>query len=1175
MQMLFLSSADLPQFIREDMESGHWVQEEYSLQCVFPYDPDKLLQRGMRAAFKDNTDHWQVFEIRNIATIEPDHYQQFTAEHIAIAELSDYHIDAQTFTNKTPSQALNTVLSGTGWTRSANNVTATSSGDTSRGNVWQAVQSIANNWNCQIVPRVTISATEGITHRYLDILDPAGTFRGIRLSINKNMPDVTVTYDDTDCYTALYGYGGLVDGDGDEQEELTFADVVWSATSLHPAKPGGQTYLEDPARTALYGRNGQPRFGYYQNGDILDADVLLEKTWEVLNTQCDPKISITGTVADLHRLGYADQPLRINDIAVVEVAPVGLTFYKKIIRLDMDLVDPTSTTVDIGDYIPNIIYINRDTADKASGGGGGGGKGQTNEEKKLYEFNQQLYINTGEIGLRAYQRDLDATDYRVCVSYAAIGCSTDEIENIVAASGALVDENGVLIRDRNGNPLFADGAQPMFSRIIQNADNITSLVTKTGVNSLGQNETLYSKITQNATAISLKVGVGDVATELAVECGNVSISGGNLVVDGYITSAGLITELGTFSGSIYADGYIQTNDYVYAPYVETLSLQLTGSMLEGCALSFLGNSYDIAANDNIDLAHYHAISASESNGVITITQGAAQTTPGTATFNIAATQYYQDAIVAATAAGAASVTLSAGGWTGPSGTNTVTASNGQTVTVSLPSFSTSGGTTFNTSHKTTVYFSTASVTGSLASKEVDASSVYTEGYTQGYADAGGGQGTYSAGWQAALAKVDPPAVISSGTEVTQFTVKVPGATEDTQDTYTFNLTEGTPAASGYVAVSLSGNPVARIQVGDWYTAGVNSVSVTKTWQDNVCTCNPSAGTGLGQTITINATVGTPTSSSPNIYPITITDGSGSGAVTVLSTTVDATARYDAGAASVTLSTPSWNSSSDVSNAYTVTASNGRTRVQTLYVTGGDTFSSSHKTTVYIRSAAVGGTVRLYKEVDASSVYDEGADSVTLSSPTWGSSSDVSNAYTVTASNGKTRVQTLYVNGGTSFDENHVTRVQIRSGALLGTVRLYKDVDATPVYNSVTIDSTTWGGTTTNVNNTITMTASNGNTRSQEVFITGGTGFNSSHTTTVYLRNTSTSGTIRARKTIDATDVYNSGVAAGEAEFTAVKFTYLGTRELGYMDHGNFESVGSHAWYYPDSSGSKTYYTKSS
>lgn len=76
--------------------------------------------------------------------------------------------------------------------------------------------------------------------------------------------------------------------------------------------------------------------------------------------------------------------------------------------------------------------------------------------------------------------------------------------------------------------------QTLYSRITQTESSISSVVSKTGINKLGKNETLYSQIQQNANAIKLKVSAGKVATQLAVECGNVSITGGNLIVDGFI-----------------------------------------------------------------------------------------------------------------------------------------------------------------------------------------------------------------------------------------------------------------------------------------------------------------------------------------------------------------------------------------------------------------------------------------------------------------------------------------------------------------------------------------------------------------------------------------------------------------------------------------------------------------
>lgn len=395
MEFIFFNQAGQTLFTRSDMESGHWVQHELSVNAVFPFDPGKVIQRGQRIAFRDPaTDNLEVFEIRQVSTLEPDHYQQLTAEQIALSELSDEHIDHTEITDKTAAQALTAALAGTLWQVGTDTSSGTQSADFARGSVWQAVNTIKANWNVYITPRVVVSSAGVITGKYLDISPAGGVWRGVRLSVRKNLPDPTVTYNDEEVLTALYGYGGTVNN-----AEVTFKDEVWTATADHPAKPANQTYLEWPEKTALYGRNGRPRYGYYQNANITSPSVLLQKTWEALKRTAEPKIRIAGSAADLSRLGYADQPLRLHDLAIVEIAETGEVFQKEIIMLDVDLVDPTENQLEIGDYIPNIVYINRETARRASGGGGGGGRGQTANEAEQSETFAEFAKTNDMIGM--------------------------------------------------------------------------------------------------------------------------------------------------------------------------------------------------------------------------------------------------------------------------------------------------------------------------------------------------------------------------------------------------------------------------------------------------------------------------------------------------------------------------------------------------------------------------------------------------------------------------------------------------------------------------------------------------------------------------------------------------------------------------------------------------------
>lgn len=540
MRFLFFNAAGSILFERSDAESAGVTHEEMTLQAVFPYVPEKEILRGMRVGYEDALGVFQVFEIRKVRTLEPDHLQDISAEHIAISELTDEFAAKAEWTNITASAALSPLLANTGWSIGTDTTSNTSSGDLSNGNVWNATRLIQQNWNVYILPRIVVGAA-GITNKYLDIIPAEGTWRGFRISLDKNANEIGVIWDDSKLKTALYAFG-----QEKNKVPLTFANVVWTATADHPAKPSGQTYLEDPTATAAYGRNGRPRFGYYQNASITNATTLLEKTWETLKNVSVPDVTVNASVADLHRLGYVDVPLRLHDTALIEVRPTGVVLQKEIIQYTEDLLDPLQSRLTIGTYIPNIIYINRENARR---GGGGGGSGDSQTPQEYTTENNTVQISIDSNGLNS-----------LCVG-----------------TGAQLNPDGSLVVDEHGNPIFIDGGSNMYSKIsqnstqiqtvvtktginslgqnetlyseiTQNAWNISTLVTKTGINSLGQNETLYSQISQNATDITFKVSKGDVATQLSVECGNVTISGGNLVVDGYVTAAGLAATTVTVGG---------------------------------------------------------------------------------------------------------------------------------------------------------------------------------------------------------------------------------------------------------------------------------------------------------------------------------------------------------------------------------------------------------------------------------------------------------------------------------------------------------------------------------------------------------------------------------------------------------------------------------------------------
>ena len=541
MDILFFTDAGAPLFTRGDAESAEWQVEQYSFHGTLPFDAGKKIQRGMRLCFRDADNLWQAFEVLKVQTYEPGHYQDVTAEHIAVGELTGDHTPQRKFTDVTAQTALTALLTGTLWT--VGNVTASgaSSADCAYGSVWSAIQTIEKNWNVYIVPRITIGSV-GITGRYLDVMPAQGTWRGMVLTIDKNIEDSCVTYDDSDLLTAMYGYGRTSPQEQDieptdpEPEDLppvtvTFEDVVWTATADHPAKPAGQAYIVSP-NAAAYQRNGRNRFGYYQNGDITDPEVLLQKTWESLQTCMEPAVTIEGTVTNLKRLGYADEPLRLHDLAFVEIRPTGERIQREIIALTIDLIDPTNSIVIIGKYIPNIVYINRETNKKASGGGGGGGRGQTNIEKEFSEFETQIAANNYQILLRAWQQNIN--------------------NEILRQAGISLDANGVIV-------YADDNVNNWQSKLNVQADRIGLVVNGTGPNASIKAAEIVAAINQSGSSVTISadhVDINAVITEVTGYLGANNVYIQWLEVESSLSVVGA-SEFSTVNcGSLSADGGI-------------------------------------------------------------------------------------------------------------------------------------------------------------------------------------------------------------------------------------------------------------------------------------------------------------------------------------------------------------------------------------------------------------------------------------------------------------------------------------------------------------------------------------------------------------------------------------------------------------------------------------------
>ena len=568
MRFLFFNAAGSILFEREDAESASVTHEEMSFQALFPYDAGKEILRGMRIGFEDATGSWQAYEVRKVNTLEPDHYQQITAEHIAVSELNDEICQKKEIDNKTAAQVLNTtdgLLTGTGWAIGTDTTSNTSSGDISTGNVWNAIKTVEKNWNVYILPRITVNST-GITGKYLDISAAEGTWRGFRLSLDKNANEIGVIWDDSKVKTALYGFG-----QEKNKTALTFKDVVWTTSGGDPAdKPANQTYVEDATATAAYGRNGRPRFGYYQNASITDATTLLEKTWEVLQTVNVPDVTVNASITDLHRLGYVDVPLRLHDTALIEVRPTGVVLQKEIIQYTEDLLNPLNSRLTIGTYIPNIIYINR-KANKRGGGGGGSGDSQ------------------------------DPLEYTIENNTVQISIDSNGLNSLCVGTGAQLNPDGSLVVDQHGNPVFINTGSNMWSKISQTSSDISLIVSNIGANG-------------TVTAASIVAAVNSAGSSVIINADHIDLNG--IVTAQQFETA--LASIDTLTGDLSVYGSVTVGGNFYVDAI-TLQGESFTNLIKSASVS--GNTLTLTPlwGSAVTFSKATSLSGAWSSGAYTVT----------------------------------------------------------------------------------------------------------------------------------------------------------------------------------------------------------------------------------------------------------------------------------------------------------------------------------------------------------------------------------------------------------------------------------------------------------------------------------------------------------------------------------------------------------------------------
>lgn len=480
--------------------------------------------------------------------------------------------------------------------------------------------------------------------------------------------------------------------------------------------------------------------------------------------------SYSCKVLDLHLMYPSLGKLLIGYSVHVVSDPQGIDITDTILSAQIDIQNPENSTYEIGKYSSELQRRSKDLSSKqASDSQSASAKSAKDEKDKqatastITNVKYDLNRHGEEIEDHAHRISLIASDADLAeIESGTISSMYQWSKLELTSTQSELSTNAKLTTDI-GTKLVSAGVFNSITPVKDEHDKIvdytisSNLMVTKEVHDTANGQIkdslvsagVYTSIDAqgNPTAIVKVVGKDGVITAINTSTEGVQIQAAKVDLGAYATvnylDANFVKSNWFSSNTLTVGGLRVTGGSTFAGVTSSGNISASSGTITGSSIVTTGGI-------NLD-NHYHSVSFANDGtlaiGKATSASSAASTTlqavhtisvNGTAVATFLGSADVNFDRAAAVQEGANGVTLSSQGWQS-GGRNVVAASNGKSYTVNLPSFSTSGGTTWTSDHKTTVYFSTASVSGPLASVTVDASSIagdtqaaYNQGYSAGF-----------------------------------------------------------------------------------------------------------------------------------------------------------------------------------------------------------------------------------------------------------------------------------------------------------------------------------------------------------------------------------------------------------------------------------------------------------
>ena len=692
--------------------------------------------------------------------------------------------------------------------------------------------------------------------RYLDYIDEYNEGDSAPINFGENLVDIEEKYEAGDVFSVLVPLGGY---NTKHKDAITIAEVN-----------GGLDYIESPSAIAKYGRIVKT----YKWEELTDPQEILEKGQEHI-AKMEEERTLVIKAYDLHGFGQGNR-IRLGSHVMLDSAPHGLNGKDICSKLELDIEAPDQSEYTFGLPPETLTDNNASVAKKL--------KQNDDELSKFKEWltvtdteltlAKQWISENGDIVSNVMFK-MDAMNANILLK--ADQTVVTEMETRISNAEILIDGANAAIdlkADRttvteleyrvSDAEILIDGLNAEI-KLVATQKSIDEMAARLSAAEI-EIDGMDAKIKLLATESSIseleervtqaEIGIDGAKTQIDLWAGELDnignrLSGAEVRINGAESAVEILAE------EIRLAGYVKASDLeteVLAVMESANIYGLTVTSLNAYSISGGSGNFDnvsaewftmggstVATEDWVEeqgylkeiptgsldgfvtaqdvknyceptyatQTHSHSVSVG-SDGTITL--GEVSSSGGS--FNIADTAYYKNGVSAAKN----SVTLTNGGWQG--GSNVVKASNGKSLTVNLPTFSVSGGDSFNSNHQTTVYFHTSSVNGPLKSKAVDATPVYNSGYDTGYSN---GETTgYNVGYaQARPASVSRTAGYDASNNAYNVTVVVT-SNDNTTRTYALESISAREARnagfnSGYDSGYTDGQ--ASIDTGAYYDEG--------------------------------------------------------------------------------------------------------------------------------------------------------------------------------------------------------------------------------------------------------------------------------------------------------------------------------------------------------------------